>query len=184
MKTDLLQRSETEPLELDASMSPWTSASFTSPYELPIESVRPRSSAPRTSPEVSRVRSVREDPRLGAIREKVERRERLTLEDGEALYATPDIWTVCELADLVRRRLHGSAAYYNINRHINYTNYCVLRCKFCSFYRSPDGKKMLFARSTGGGFMSNLYTHVMDVSSLNLGPANFKGVPGIKAPKK
>lgn len=49
---------------------------------------------------------------------------------------------------------------------------------------SPDGKKMLFARSTGGGFMSNLYTHVMDVSSLNLGPANFKGVPGIKAPKK
>ncbi|MHC4696739.1 MAG: CofH family radical SAM protein, partial [Planctomycetota bacterium] len=25
--------------------------------------------------------------------------------------------------------------YYNINRHINYTNYCVLRCKFCSFYR-------------------------------------------------
>ncbi|MFZ1625445.1 MAG: hypothetical protein WAU48_11810, partial [Gammaproteobacteria bacterium] len=50
---------------------------------------------------------------------------------------------------------------------------------------SPDGKKMLFARSTGGGFMSNLYTHVMDVSSLNIGPENWKGVvPATPAPKK
>ena len=49
---------------------------------------------------------------------------------------------------------------------------------------SPDGKKMLFARSTGGGFMSNLYTHVMDVSSLNLGPENWKGVPAISPPRQ
>jgi Tol biopolymer transport system component len=48
---------------------------------------------------------------------------------------------------------------------------------------SPDGKKMLFGRSTGGGFMSNLYTHVMDVSSLGLGPERYKGVPAIKPPK-
>ena len=25
--------------------------------------------------------------------------------------------------------------------------------------------------------MSDLYTHVMDISSLNIGPENFKGVP-------
>ncbi len=49
---------------------------------------------------------------------------------------------------------------------------------------SPDGTKMLFARSTGGGFMSNLTTFVMDVSSLNLGPENWKGsVPAITPPK-
>jgi dipeptidyl aminopeptidase/acylaminoacyl peptidase len=48
---------------------------------------------------------------------------------------------------------------------------------------SPDGKKMLFGRSTGGGFMSNLYTHVMDVSSLGLGPERYNGVPAIKPPK-
>ncbi len=35
---------------------------------------------------------------------------------------------------------------------------------------SPDGKKMLFTRSTGERFMSDLYTHVMDISSLNVGP--------------
>ncbi len=40
---------------------------------------------------------------------------------------------------------------------------------------SPDGKKMLFGRSTGERFMSGIYTHVMDISSLNVGPENFKG---------
>lgn len=49
---------------------------------------------------------------------------------------------------------------------------------------SPNGKKMLFGRSTGGGFMSNIYTHVMDVSSLDLGPEHYKGViPSITPPK-
>jgi Tol biopolymer transport system component len=42
---------------------------------------------------------------------------------------------------------------------------------------SPDGKKMLFTRSQGKRFMSDLYTYVMDISSLNIGPENFKGVP-------
>ncbi len=40
---------------------------------------------------------------------------------------------------------------------------------------SPDGSKMLFARALGKGFMSDLYTHVMDISSLNIGPENYKG---------
>lgn len=37
---------------------------------------------------------------------------------------------------------------------------------------SPDGKKMLFTRSTGQHFMADLYTFVMDISSLNVGPEN------------
>src|SRR5262245_58758142 len=78
------------------------------------------------------------DPRLGAIRAKVERGERLSLCDGEVLFATPALWTVLELADLVRRRLHGDVAYYNINRHLNYSNVCALSCKFCEFYRKKD----------------------------------------------
>lgn len=74
------------------------------------------------------------DPRLDPIRDKALAGERLTLDDGDLLYTTPDIWTVCELADAVRRRLHGDAAYYNINRHFNYSNVCALSCKFCDFY--------------------------------------------------
>jgi Tol biopolymer transport system component len=50
---------------------------------------------------------------------------------------------------------------------------------------SPDGKKMLLARSEGNRFMSGLYTYVMDISSLNVGPENFKGriPPKAKPPK-
>ncbi len=48
---------------------------------------------------------------------------------------------------------------------------------------SPDGTKMLFTRSEGG-FMSNLYTYVMDVSSLDIGPDKWTGeVPGITPPE-
>ena len=75
------------------------------------------------------------DPALEPIAAKVEAGERLTIQDGELLFATPDIWSVCGLADKVRRGLHGDVTYYNINRHLNYSNICALSCKFCEFYR-------------------------------------------------
>jgi aminodeoxyfutalosine synthase len=78
------------------------------------------------------------DPMLKPIRAKVLAGEQLDRADGLALYQTRDLFTLGELANLVRERWHGRRAYYNINRHINYTNYCVLRCKFCSFYRPYD----------------------------------------------
>ena len=75
------------------------------------------------------------DPQLESIAHKIDAGERLSFDDGILLYTTPDIWTVCALADTVRRRLHGSTAYYNINRHLNYSNLCALSCTFCAFYR-------------------------------------------------
>jgi len=72
---------------------------------------------------------------LDDIRGKVDSGERLTLADGVRLYESPDIHTLGEIANSLRERLHGRRTYYNVNRHINYSNYCVLRCKFCSFYR-------------------------------------------------
>lgn len=73
---------------------------------------------------------------MDEIAAKVERCERLSYEDGLALYASRNIHEIGRLANVVRDRLHGDVAYYNVNRHINYSNYCVLRCKFCSFYRA------------------------------------------------
>ena len=93
-------------------------------------------SAPARTPSVPRV-----DRRLFSIREKVEAGDRLSLEDGELLYTTTDIWSVCEMADVVRRRLHGALAYYNINRHLNYSNICALSCKFCDFYAKQGDEK-------------------------------------------
>ena len=39
------------------------------------------------------------------------------------------------LAHHARTRLHGNAAYYVVNRHINYSNVCVNGCRFCAFSR-------------------------------------------------
>lgn len=69
------------------------------------------------------------------LRESVFSEGTLSLDNALRLYTSPDIFTLGELANAVRERLHGRTAYYNVNRHVNYTNYCVLRCKFCSFYR-------------------------------------------------
>jgi aminodeoxyfutalosine synthase len=75
------------------------------------------------------------DDALKAIAAKVDAGTRLSAEDGLTLLRTRDIWTLGRLADSVRRRMHGTTAYYNINRHLNYTNLCALSCKFCAFYR-------------------------------------------------
>ena len=73
-------------------------------------------------------------PILAPIREKVEAGERLTLDDGLVL-ERPDVPLpeLGELANLVRERKNGNAAYYNINTHLNPTNICVYRCTFCAF---------------------------------------------------
>ncbi|MCZ6815081.1 MAG: CofH family radical SAM protein [Planctomycetota bacterium] len=79
---------------------------------------------------------------LEPVAAKVEAGKRLSQDDGVALYQSRDIHELGRLANLVRERLHGDAAYYNVNRHINYSNVCVLRCKFCSFYRPyPTGDR-------------------------------------------
>ncbi len=83
-------------------------------------------------------RSTKTDPGLEAIRAKILAGQRLSLEEGELLYSTPDVWSVCELASLVRDRMHPGVAYYNINRHLNYSNVCALSCKFCEFFRKKD----------------------------------------------
>lgn len=75
------------------------------------------------------------DPNLMRVREKVLRGERLSYEDGVALYRSRDIHGIGRLANFVREKLHGDKTYFNRNRHINYTNVCALSCKFCSFYR-------------------------------------------------
>ena len=85
-------------------------------------------------------------PSLRSIREKVESQERLSFEDGLTLYA-PDtpVQEVGELANLVRERWNGNAAYFNINTHLNPTNVCVYRCIFCAFrsdLRDPKGYLM------------------------------------------
>ena len=89
---------------------------------------------------------------LAPVVGKVAAAERLSAEDGLALYDDVDIHTLGELANGVRERLHGRRAYFIVNRHINYSNYCVLRCKFCAFYRPYPTTKT----TDGGGVSASL----------------------------
>lgn len=63
---------------------------------------------------------------------KVRKRERLTQEEGEALYDL-DLYALGELADEIRIEKFGNKSYFNINRHINPTNVCADVCKFCAY---------------------------------------------------
>src|SRR6266576_259308 len=74
-----------------------------------------------------------DDPRLIPIRHKVEAGERLSFDDGLALYQTNDILALGYLANIVRERLHGNRTYFNVNRHINPTDVCVASCRLCAF---------------------------------------------------
>ena len=76
------------------------------------------------------------DPFLREIERKVEAKERLTAEDGVRLFRTPDLLGLGAIANRVREARHGNKTYFNINRHINYSNVCVNSCRFCAFYRS------------------------------------------------
>jgi len=74
-----------------------------------------------------------DDQRLVPLLDKVRRQERLTLEDGIALFRSPDLLAVGYMANLVRERLHANITFFNVNRHINPTDVCVASCKLCAF---------------------------------------------------
>jgi aminodeoxyfutalosine synthase len=76
---------------------------------------------------------------LDAIRGKVERGERLSFEEGVALFRHPDVVAVGLLANLVRERLHGDRAFFNRNMRVEVTNVCVASCLFCSFAKLEEG---------------------------------------------
>lgn len=73
--------------------------------------------------------------RLREIGEKVENKERLSFEDGMILFETDDLLAIGTLANQARERISGDLTYYNVNRHLNYTNVCISDCAFCGFYR-------------------------------------------------
>ncbi len=79
------------------------------------------------------------DPRLVPIAEKVLAGERLTKQDGIALFESHDLLAIGALADRVNREKNGDRVFLCANQHLNPTNVCILRatCTFCSFARRP-----------------------------------------------
>ena len=79
------------------------------------------------------------DATLSPVADKIERGERLSREDGVALFASPDLLGLGHMADAVNRAKHGNRVTFAANQHINPTNICILRktCVFCSYARLP-----------------------------------------------
>lgn len=74
---------------------------------------------------------------LDTIKDKIFANQRITFEEGVYLYERAPLSALGYLANYKNRQLNKSQVFYNINRHINPTNICVLSCKFCSFSRKP-----------------------------------------------
>ena len=75
------------------------------------------------------------DSDLQGIGTKVLNNERISFEDGVALFEKGSLSYLGALANYVREKKHGDKTYFNRNFHIEPTNVCVFSCKFCSYSR-------------------------------------------------
>ncbi|MHB9129796.1 MAG: aminofutalosine synthase MqnE [Armatimonadota bacterium] len=75
-------------------------------------------------------------PSLQPIADKLQRGERLSFDDGVTLFSSRELLQVGWLAQRAGHRLHGPRVSYIVNRHLNPTNICRLRCPLCAFSRS------------------------------------------------
>ncbi|HEX3890214.1 MAG TPA: aminofutalosine synthase MqnE [Verrucomicrobiae bacterium] len=73
---------------------------------------------------------------LRDIYDKVVAGERISESDALRLFESKDLNAVGAIADFARQKKTGNnRASYIINRYVNYSNYCILSCQFCSFAR-------------------------------------------------
>jgi aminodeoxyfutalosine synthase len=70
------------------------------------------------------------------IKQKVLSNQRLTRKDGIALFKSNDLLALGRLAAHAARKKNGNRVYFVRNMHINPTNICVNRCKFCAFSKT------------------------------------------------
>src|SRR5690625_5192613 len=80
--------------------------------------------------------------KIDQILAKTEAGERLTLEDGIALFESDEIEKIGSAANKVMQRFHPEPiTTFGIGRNINYTNFCDIDCTFCAFYRRPGSEE-------------------------------------------
>jgi aminodeoxyfutalosine synthase len=72
---------------------------------------------------------------LRDVYDKVVAGERVSDADALRLFEAKDLNALGAIADFVNQRKNGLRASYIVNRYVNYSNYCILSCQFCSFAR-------------------------------------------------
>ncbi len=72
------------------------------------------------------------------IEKKLESKEPLNFEDAKYLLSSEKLIEIGKLARKIKYEKSQNKVYFVFNKHINYTNLCVSKCKFCAFYRNGD----------------------------------------------
>jgi aminodeoxyfutalosine synthase len=75
---------------------------------------------------------------LASITEKVLNGVRIDDTEALWLFRSNELLETGALAAAVNDKKNGRRVFFNVNRHINYTNICVNRCAFCAFSRTAD----------------------------------------------
>lgn len=86
---------------------------------------------------------------------------RLTFDEAVSLFQSDDIFTLGRLASTMAEKKNGKKAYFVVNRHINPTNICVNRCRFCAFSRS---------KGEGGAFELTIEEVLIKLKEASEGP--------------
>ncbi|GAB4447624.1 MAG: aminofutalosine synthase MqnE [Bacteroidales bacterium] len=63
---------------------------------------------------------------------------RLSVNDALFLYKHASLAGLIQAAFKYKYQLYGKKVFYIQNVHIEPTNYCVYKCKFCSFHKEPN----------------------------------------------
>ncbi|MCP3176322.1 aminofutalosine synthase MqnE [Desulfuromonas sp. KJ2020] len=74
------------------------------------------------------------------IRDRIVGGGRITEAEALTLFEAKDLLEIGELAALANEQKNGKRVYFNVNRHINYSNVCVNQCTFCAFCKTAEEK--------------------------------------------
>ncbi len=77
---------------------------------------------------------------LSVVEEKINAGEPLNFNDAKTVLESNNLIKIGEIARRVKFKKSSNKVYFVLNKHINYTNICVSKCKFCAFYRNGDEK--------------------------------------------
>src|SRR5213082_2113129 len=77
---------------------------------------------------------------LRDIYDQVAAGQRISEADALRLFESKELNALGAIANVANQRKNAGRASYIINRYINYSNYCILSCQFCSFARKKRDK--------------------------------------------
>ncbi|MBF0491384.1 MAG: dehypoxanthine futalosine cyclase [Deltaproteobacteria bacterium] len=72
---------------------------------------------------------------ISALYKKIESKQRISPQEAVRLFKDGDLLQLGRLADTLNKEKNQNVIGYVIDRNINYSNVCMLRCKFCAFRR-------------------------------------------------